>query len=291
MKEFVIFEKGKQKEFMNNAKKNSNFNWNNLAHKIEKNRSTLFLYLEEKCKMPYLTFLNLVELSQMDKSKISYSLIKISNLPVKITRPKISTELAEFLGILAGDGYISSKKPYEVSVTCHKVLDREFIANNVKILFQELFKLNSKILENKKNNGIKAKVYSKELIIYLNKEFGQPLGKKKGRLKIPSQIKNNNNLLKSYIRGLFDTDGSFYGRRNNEPVIEIISKDKRYAQEVHKELNRLNFRANLNGKNISIYRKEQIDKFFNDIKPNNKKHLLKYETFKKYGIIPKNVRR
>jgi len=291
MKEFVIFEKGKQKEFMNNAKKNSNLNWNNLAHKIEKNRSTLFLYLEEKCKMPYLTFLNLVELSQMDKSKISYSLIKISNLPVKITRPKISTELAEFLGILAGDGYISSKKPYEVSVTCHKVLDREFIANNVKILFQELFKLNSKILENKKNNGIKAKVYSKELIIYLNKEFGQPLGKKKGRLKIPSQIKNNNNLLKSYIRGLFDTDGSFYGRRNNEPVIEIISKDKRYAQEVHKELNRLNFRANLNGKNISIYRKEQIDKFFNDIKPNNKKHLLKYETFKKYGIIPKNVRR
>ena len=110
----------------------------------------------------------------------------------------------------------------------------------------------------------------------MNKEYGIPIGKKKGQLHIPLQLQKNEGFLKSYLRGLFDTDGSLYFRRKSGKVISIISRDHSFLKEVKNALKQLNFSPSLSGKNLYIYNQEEINKFFSEIKPANSKHMKKY---------------
>lgn len=280
----VVFEKGDQNKFLRHVKSKTGLSWDKLANKINKNRSTIFFYLKEEGKMSHKTFLRLLKISDLGEEKFYYKLVEVTNSLKKISKPKINKKLAEFLGILAGDGHLS-ENPYEVCVVCHRYMDKDFIERHVKILSEGLFGIDMAYYRIR--NITKARLYSKELVLYLNKEFGCPIGNKMSHLNIPKEIFRNNKFLMPYIRGLFDTDGNFYGRRNNEPVVEIISGDLRFREQIRQALEKIGFNPTGNYKNVTIYRKDQIDRFFKLIKPANKKHLWKYEKFKNMGIIPK----
>lgn len=283
---YTKFPKSKQTIFLRNVKNKINITWDNLALKVGKSKYTLFAYLREDCVMNYNVFLILIKLAKLRKSNFNYKLIEIKNERKIIKIPKLNNSLAEFLGVLAGDGHLSGK-PYEVSVTGHSKLDKHFFEVHLYDIVKNLFNVESTIFDYG-NNAKKFRIYSKKLVNYINFNFGHPIGKKKGKLNIPLTIFNNKKLLICYIRGLFDTDGSFYGRRNNEPVLEIISRDPNHLSQVLFALNKLGFnKANVYGKNLVIYNKYEIDKFFKEIIPANKRHTLKYNSFKSKGIIPK----
>ncbi len=281
--DFVEFKRGEQKEFLVGIKNKYKFSWSKLTKITGKNRSTIFGYLREDWRMPEYLFYKLN--SEYPTKKYSTNILYLGNTPHKVTLPKISMQFCEFIGALAGDGHLH-KYPAELSVTVHRTLDYQYITHLAK-LFQKLFCLKPTLIS--KENMIKLRFYSKELVQKLNAQYNLPIGKKKLHLHIPFEILHNNTFLMCYIRGLFDTDGSFSRHhKKSGAIIEITSRDPQFLTEINNALIDLKFKTNLGYKSVKIYDKRQIDRFFKVIKPSNLKHKLKYETFKKTGEVPLN---
>jgi len=237
----------------------------------------IFFYLNAHSKIPFKSYKKLCRLINIEPYNRPY--IEINNKIKKIKKiGRVGKDLAELIGILAGDGHISLKK-YEVSVSGHLKLDKEFIKFYVCNLFKKIFGIAPKIKIYVPNNNIRCVINSKKLVEYLTKKFKLPKGKKKGKLHIPLLIKKDIKLLNHYIRGLFDTDGSIYSRRKKDLVVSIISGDLRFLKEVKEGLIILGYHPSTSTKNLYIYRQNEVKKFFSEIKPSNKKHLNRYNYF------------
>jgi len=278
---YINFSKNKQSSFLRLIKKKTNYSWKQLAYFLKVNRSMIYFYLNEHSRLPYNHYIKLCELAKI-RIKDNIKLIDIKNKEEKIKIPKLSNKFAEFIGSLAGDGHLN-KITYEVSITVDKYLDKNY-SNHIISLFDELFNIKARKYIQK--NKVKCFVYSKKLVELLSNKYNIPVGKKKGKLHIHKEIKQNKNLLKAYIRGIFDTDGSFHRHHKKDAMLGIISKDYVFIKELKNALNKLNFNASLSNKNLYIYRKEEIDRFFKEIKPSNMKHVSKYIYYKKDGEVP-----
>jgi DNA-binding transcriptional regulator WhiA len=259
------------------VKEKSNLTWDAIAHFLDLSRGMIFFYANGKSKIPKNNYERLCQLIKISPTHKSYLIIKNKTFIIKKVN-KINEDLAELLGVLAGDGHLSNIN-HEISVTCHRELDRDYIINYVSNLFYQLFGVNVKIKEQDHNNTIKSVVNSKMLSQFLTSKFKIPKGKKKGNLHIPKQLLQRKKLLRAYIRGLFDTDGSFYLRRKTSMVVSIASRDLQYLDEVKQALIFLNYKPSVSGKNLCIYRQEQIKMFFKEIGSSNKKHKNKYDNF------------
>jgi len=147
-----------------------------------------------------------------------------------------SEELAELLGILAGDGYVASygkDNNNRISITGHLRDDYAYL-KDVNRIIEFLF-------------GIKFRLYSREALTTVNLErrsqaisqFLQAIGYQKIHCitRIPHWIWQDEKLTKCFIRGLFDTDGSLclkknHGRHKFYPVIDITLKDEILLRKV-----------------------------------------------------------
>lgn len=258
------------------VKRNSNLTWEDIANALEITKGMIHFYLNGKSKISKNNYEKLCKIAMIKPANQSY--IAVKNKTQKIKIPKLNNDLAEFLGLLAGDGHVS-KVNYEVSVTCHKELDKDYATNRVTKLFLDLFSLNAIIKENKNNNAMKCLVHSKMLSEYLTTYFQIPRGKKKGKLHIPIQIRTEKELLASYVRGLFDTDGSIYLRRKSSLVLSIISRDPIFLNEVKNALTELGYSPSVSGKNLYIYTQKEVKRFMIEVKPSNEKHLNRYDNF------------
>lgn len=284
---YINFNQKEQQEFMKRVKSNSNLTWKAITQSLGLSRSMIFFYLNGKSKIPTENYEKLCKIAMFEPNNLSPTIIK--NKTQNINAPEqIDERLAEFIGLLAGDGHVS-RINYEISVTCHKRLDKDYVTNRVSKLFLDLFSLNAAIRESKINNVIKCSVHSKLLSEYLTTNFLIPRGKKKGKLHIPTQIRAEKGFLMSYIRGLFDTDGSIYCRRKKSLVVSIASRDPVFLNEVKNALIELGYSASVSGKNLYIYNQEQINRFMREVKPSNMKHLNRYDNFIKELRVNKDV--
>lgn len=255
------------------VKKNINSSWEKFYPFLKISRPMFFNYLSGRHNLPEKIFLRLQRIA---KIKINdYEKIKQNKYIKKnIIEPKMNAYLAEILGILNGDGHISNFK-HEVCIVGDLKEKKYYIY--LKKLFQRAFGISFTIY--KGESYFKLRTYSTELSDFLTKEYGLPKGNKLGKLKIPKQVLTSRNLLKSYLRGLYDTDGSFYIRRRNDPVVQITSADPSFLKEVKEALISLDFNVAKGVNRIFIYRKEDIKNFFSTIKPANSKHLKKYQNY------------
>jgi DNA-binding transcriptional regulator WhiA len=257
--------------------------WNKIAEFLGINRSMVFFYLNEHSKLPYDKYINLCRLSGI-KPLQKILIVEIKNKEQEINIPSMSPELAEFLGALAGDGHMNDLT-YEVSISMDRDLDNEY-SKHVTKLFKKLFMVNARRYTQIKYNKVKCFAYSKKLVEFLSSTYCVPIGKKKGKLHIPYQIKKDNRLLRRYIRGVFDTDGSFHRHRPKDAMLGLISRDDNFIKELETALKRLGFSTSLNKKNLYIYKKDEIDNFFKDIKPSNSKHNTKFRLYKINKTVP-----
>ena len=280
------FSNGNQRKFLLKVKERLYCSWDQIAKDIGVHRQTIFAYLRESCMMSKNNFIKLCKISKLNQNKFDYKEIIVMNEEIKIKYPKLSRDLSEFIGILAGDGHISAKEPYEVSIVAHKILDKNLIEDYLYNLIKKLFNINPNISYQK--NKVKIRSYSRKLREFLINEYHLPYGNKLGKLKIPEVIKQNPNYLKTYIRGLFDTDGSFHRHHKNTACVEISSNDSKFLQDVKEAFNKLNFKSSVSSKNLYIYDTSEIHKFFKEIGSKNFKNIIKYERFKKEGKVPTN---
>ena len=276
---FIKLSKEYRIKLFQELKEKSKLSFNKLYLQFNISRTMFYNYYSGKYLIPKDLFKKFQKISRINN--LQYTEIKRPKfIPKKFIKPSLTESLSEIFGILNGDGHIS-KINHEVCVVL-SYLEQEYF-DYIKILFESIFKL--KFTSQKQNTAIKLRCYSKELSSFLEDIYNFPRGNKLGRLKIPQQLFNSNKFLMTYIRGLFDTDGSFFIRRKKEPVIQITSADPIYLKQIKDTLIYLGFNAKLSGTHIHIYNRDHIHKFFKIIKPANTKHLKKYQNYIQYALV------
>ncbi len=175
----------------------------------------------------------------LDISRVNFSRYDIKKglkLPNKITQ-----ELAEEIGMHYGDGFLSSRK-FDYRLKGNQYTEREYYCDYIKPLFKNLYNLDVSLKDYKTSFGFE--IYSQALWEFKNKILGIKSGNKRN-LVFPKILKvNNMGILASFLRGLFDTDGSVsfktqYGYKSYYPVISIRLISKEIIKEVEKILEML----------------------------------------------------
>ena len=196
------------------------------------------------------------------------------NQPRPVRLPSYSVDLAELLGIIFGDGYLSK---YHFSVYLNKICDKEysyFVVDLIKGIFRGIH-VGSNVVD--KNGVIVIQVSSKKICEYLRNIGFNPVRK------IPRWIERSQDFMKPFIRGLFDTEGSvgfkrFAGRRGKYLYKQLIvtSRNKNLLDFLPKGLKKLGFSPTMNSrKNIYISNQKDIKRFVQEIGLHNPKLINK----------------
>jgi len=157
--------------------------------------------------------------------------------------------------------------------------------------------------------------YRKEVI---NKalKLGFQSGKKALVAELPKYIfdSKNTEIIKGVLRGVFDTDGSFWCEKSrsktstawkrkyhSHPELRITSCSKKLLQQLKILLDRLNIKSQIKQKTtagrkynrncndcfaLQIRKISEIIKWFEVIGTNNPRHKTKCDIWKKFGFLP-----
>lgn len=212
--------------------------------------------------------------------------------PIKVIKPSKSKELAEFVGILLGDGAITKK---QITITLHKVDDRDF-TDYICYLIEKLFHLKPALYERESVNNI---VISRtELVRYFVKNLGLHIGSKiRQQVDVPMWIKKSGIFSRACSKGLFDTDGCFYidkHKYNNKTYLNCGMNFTNRALPLLSFFKETLQKYNLSPTqkthySIFLRREEDIIKYFDKIGSSNPKHYNKFNNFliNKHGEVPK----
>jgi hypothetical protein len=183
-----------------------------------------------------------------------------------------SEDLAEFLGIMLGDGHISH---FQTIVTLG-TKELEYV-QYVGDLMHRLFQARPTILQRK--DGYRD-VYlgSVDLTRWL-KTHGLVSNKVAEQVDVPLWIREKPKWMARFIRGFFDTDGSIY-RLKFGRQISLCNHSMPMLHSLREMLIELKYKPSVVGASkVYLTRKDDIDRFFNEIRPANTKHLRRYREF------------
>lgn len=125
------------------------------------------------------------------------------NKRTDVRLPKYSPELAEFIGIMLGDGHVSH---FQVMVTLGT---KEYpYVTYVQKLMEALFKVPATIAH--KKSGHREVYIGSTTITNWLREMGLVSNKVAAQVGVPSWIFMKKKYMRPFIRGFFDTDGSIY---------------------------------------------------------------------------------
>jgi hypothetical protein len=202
-----------------------------------------------------------------------------------IRLPRRSSRLAEFIGIMMGDGHIGK---YQTSFCTNSITDVQH-ANHLCALIDELFGISVTSRKKTGSNAISVIISSKEVCRFLQ-EHGIPEGNKiENGITIPKWISENNRYSYALIRGLFDTDGCVF-------LDKHLVKGKLYANMgiafANKEPALLKFFCNnlyaiglaptqTTPFRVFLRRQRDIDMYFKIVGTSNVKHQSRYQKYRK----------
>lgn len=200
-----------------------------------------------------------------------------------ILRPHRTEALAEFIGILLGDGWMTN---YQVHVAFNRETDQnygQFLAQR----FQELFGLTPGL----RSGGFDDKgdvlvVSSVNLVEFLTARGFCSGDKIRNRADVPPWIRNDRNLRRACLRGLIDTDGSFYRyqhRVNNFRYVHcaicFTSHSPYLLDFVSATLHDEGLHPSRAKWNIYLHRWQDVKRYMLEIDTHNLKHLDRYQAY------------
>jgi hypothetical protein len=201
-------------------------------------------------------------------------------------------KLAEFIGILLGDGNLHKKS--DCITIVGSLEDFYYYTGYVIPLIKSLFNGNPKLRKRNDRNSYYIDFNSKETMDYLTKDIGLIRGNKINA-KVPSMIIENRRLIPPFLRGLFDTDGclKFSKQTRNEnyyPRIQYCFRDSKFTWQVKNLLDRINlafcsWEDNRHNKTIffQMSGSKNLEKWMEIVNSNNYVHKSKYLFWKKFG--------
>lgn len=219
---------------------------------------------------------------QSNGGKKSIQIIKSKIIEKQLEVKWDSPEFLEFYGILIGDGWLSllknkNKTIHLIGISGHKELDRELHLHCDKYI-RSVFNRNPYLKEIKNCNGREILFSHKGLFNFMVNEMGFPVGKKINIL-LPEKISSlGYNSIRHVIRGMFDTDGSFYldktASGNPYPCICISMKQPSLIEKIRDILLEQGFKVYYKTRrypNVEITLKgsKQLKKWLNEIGSSN----------------------
>jgi len=202
-------------------------------------------------------------------------------VPKRISRPIKSVKLAEFVGIMLGDGSIT---PRQVAVTVHYKDDRAYSVF-IKRLMQQLFDvIPTRSIHPKR--GTATVIISRTLLVRFCHSIGLVIGNKiKQQIDIPQWILADRRFQIACIRGLIDTDGCIFSERHTingkqycYPRLSLVSASAPLRQSVFNILKGLDFLPKIrNNRSVQLESKTDIIRYFTLIQSHNMKHLRRWK--------------
>lgn len=181
--------------------------------------------------------------------------------------PKHSVDLAEFFGIMLGDGGINN--PWQANITLNAIKDHEY-SQYVKRLIQILFGITPTSFVYKTKDAIRILANGISLVDFLVSK-GLPRGNKlRAGLRIPPWIMRNKKFSHACVRGLVDTDGCMFihihtvaekeyknigltfSSRSSELIFQVAAIMEKSGIMPH---------VSARGTEIYVYRKDAIERY------------------------------
>jgi intein/homing endonuclease len=240
------FQEGKQRELLKKEKEKLSLTWLKFAESLGMKYGKLWSFVSEERLIDEETFKKMRSGDNYKKfiirklnpywgqskgGKISEGSTKRIKIPDK------NEELAELWGIMLGDGCLQKIKGYKlgvygIDIAGHSENDRDYLINFVKPLISRLFDINTWIYESKCNRCIHVKAVSRKLVDFFERGGFKAGNKILNQVTIPDWIKENDRFLAACLRGLFDTDGSFYRlTTQNSYQINLCNKNQRLLKD------------------------------------------------------------
>jgi len=220
-------------------------------------------------------------------------------------RIKLTEDLAEFLGIIVGDGYIRLRKPIWLSIEC-AAHERPFIDTNVVPLLKSIFNIETRpryFSRKGYNNTYGIVVCNRDLVHCLEKF---DVAVKHDIIDVPKVVLNSKSkkIKSRFLRGYIDTDGclSFISKNGKYtyPRLNVSSVSYELLFNTSKIFNELGFTGSFwkmkigKKSKLPLYRFEvkgpkMIDKWFTQIGTKNSSTLSKYIIWKNLGECKTNL--
>ena len=205
-------------------------------------------------------------------------------LAKKIVPIRKSAALAEFMGILFGDGHVGK---YQTTITLDSETDAAY-ASYVAKFIEEHFNVVPHIRKRKHARAVELCISSVEFSSMMVR-FGMVEGNKiHGNFRIPEWVFLSEVYIASFLRGLFDTDGSLYMERK---IIKrrsyaylgmiITSASPVLRTDIMQAFQQLGYAPTCTTRQFSVFlrKKKDIVSYFNKISSHNSKHRVRYEMF------------
>ncbi|MDD4894733.1 MAG: LAGLIDADG family homing endonuclease [Candidatus Omnitrophica bacterium] len=201
----------------------------------------------------------------------------------EIEYPKESSELAEFIGIMLGDGGLSGN--HQITISFNNKTDYEYAAYICKTI-KRLFSVNCHIHKRRKSNGADIVLNSSNLVDFLISRGLKAGNKVENQVGVPRWVRKHPLYETACMRGLIDTDGGLYyhkysvkGKVYTYLKLGFGNRSKPLLQFVFKVLKRLGYKVSLGGDNLSISSGLEVKRYFAEIGSSNPKHINKFRDF------------
>ena len=298
----IKLKRGKQKELILKAKGTKT--WKALSNKLGVNEQYLSnelrhekILLSEKmynslCKLTNKNFESRIEMKLEDNWGRIKGGINSKGSTKNLSKINFNHELAEFVGIVLGDGHVClHKKGKKIGVYCIRICgdlnkDKDYHESYIKKKYNVIFNLKGKEILRTKNNERFLDFYSRELV-KLFSDMGIKSGNKIiNQSTIPSWVWEDNNLLRACLRGLIDTDGSIFRMSKRDSTllrINFTNHNKTLLNDTRKAFIRLGFNPSkiIGNRQFHLSRQREIKKYLKEIGFSNNKHKERLKTFNK----------
>ncbi len=197
--------------------------------------------------------------------------------------PRKSVALAEWVGIMLGDGGISD---YQVTITLNRYDDRAYVGF-VSRLTEQLFGVRPRLYPDTASRAVDIVISRVDLVRFCLKELGLVKGNKiRQQIRMPSWIQERSDYAVACVRGVMDTDGSVFthryrvnGKWYQYKKLGFTSASVPLLRAVLNILQRHGLRPRLNGqRDIRLESVADVQKYFSLFSSHNPKHLKRYST-------------
>lgn len=196
----------------------------------------------------------------------------------------INSDLAEFIGIMLGDGNIYKnleKWQYQIDISLNLIDEPKYVLH-VENLMEKIFQKSAKVTD-QHGKAVSLRYYSKEIVEFLL-ELGLEAGKKTlNQVKVPRVVFLDKEYIKSCLRGLFDTDGSIAIDNAKDLRISFSNSSKQLVVDFYNmSLNigiipspKIKYSKKRKSWRVVIAKKDEINQFLIKIKPEKFKEPLR----------------
>ena len=205
--------------------------------------------------------------------------------------PKYSVRLAEFFGLMLGDGGINNS--WQANITINAVKDKEY-ATFISKLCEGLFGISPAIYKRKGKQALIVSLASTTVVDFLVVN-GIPRGNKlKGGLKIPSWILAKKSYRIACVRGLIDTDGCLFihkhtvsGRVYKNIGLCFTSYSVELIFQVAAVFEECGISAHISkrGSNVYLYRAESVAKYLKVFGTSNERISSVYRKWRDARVV------